>query len=176
MKCATPTKARICKRFNTRGTACTAESDCGPGHTCSNSLCKRIYTDSGYASPPTKSFECANGHVHSGACVTVTVSDGGTALAYPYKCTSNCVYANSAQATILCSATNGYCPIVEGMAEYKTYQTALSQFYSLTDVQNFANLTPSNFRQINPFLLIADFNGASTAILTALQNLQKLYF
>ena len=176
VKCILPTKGLYCKRFIAHGSSCTADTDCGPGHFCSNSLCKRIYLDTGYANPPTQSFECSTGHFYNNACATVTVSDGGTTLAYPYKCSSTCVYTNSDQANVVCSSTNGFCPIVEGMPEYLTYQTALSNFYNLNDVQNFANLTPENFRQLNPFNLIADFNGASDTIASALQNVQKLYF
>ena len=111
-----------------------------------DSLCKRIYLGSDYATPPTHSFECATGHFFNGTCATVSVSEGGNGeetelipLAYPYKCAFSCVYANTTQAPVPCSGTNGYCPIVEGMPEYLAFQTALSDFYNSSQVRTFPN-------------------------------------
>ncbi len=129
--CSSPTYVKKCIRGNVQSAACSADSDCGPGLFCSGDVCKKIFVDTGYPATPTSAFECSSGHFHNSACLTVTVSStsGGTALAYPYKCSTNCYYTGG-HTSIACSNTNGYCPIKPGMAEYTSYYVDLAAFYA----------------------------------------------
>ena len=89
--------------------------------------------------------QCANGNFHSGSCQDVTVTNGGNTLSYPYAGTGTCNYANSATATN--TATNGFCPIIKGMAEWTVYLRALVDFYNLPGVQSYEHFQLANYRE-----------------------------
>ena len=184
-KCFQPTSINTCQKFIANGAACLANEDyCGPGYFCSRTAagneagtCKQLHIGTYTESPITTANSCPSNNLVGNTCTDVTVTSNSLTLDYPYKAATSatCSYPGlSGGATK--TAHNGYCPIVQGMPEMKDYTRAAVTFLSTTEVQNWAWLPVTAYKQFDTTVLAPYFAAATGTLNSTFTVLSKHWF